>query len=364
MNKHIRNIEEYDLRNFTHEKLKHELMLKFGEIDEKKSLINFIAFVSQHILGWLIIIYFNNIIVSLATSIYMGFNLVGLFIVFHDAGHRTRSKNIKLNDFQGDIAAGLVGCGISWVLARESHRKHHLDTGKIKDPTALWLPMTVAEYSNANRISQLLYKLKMTNIFFSALEFGSFAKRNIANSLLDIFPKPKKRREFIRTVITGLSISLLEILLAYKIMGFYGLFFIYILPKFLFLSFGPILDRLNHANPEMLFYDNDNWHTDESNMQGTIRVEYHPIINYLINDMNEHSIHHYVPSIPGYNLRKARLYVEEKYPLLFNKQKFSWSYLGQIYSQCHLLESENNPTFISFQESQQILIEKDKLAIT
>ncbi|MCJ8282750.1 MAG: fatty acid desaturase, partial [Rivularia sp. ALOHA_DT_140] len=68
----------------------------------------------------------------------MGFNLVGLFIVFHDAGHRTRSKNIKLNDFQGDIAAGLVGCGISWVLARESHRKHHLDTGKIKDPTALW----------------------------------------------------------------------------------------------------------------------------------------------------------------------------------------------------------------------------------
>ena len=364
MNNYIRNIEEYDLKTFTHGKLKHELMLKFGEIDEKKSLINFIAFVSQHILGWLIIIYFNNIIVSLATSIYMGFNLVGLFIVFHDAGHRTRSKNIKLNDFQGDIAAGLVGCGISWVLARESHRKHHLDTGKIKDPTALWLPMTVAEYSNANRISQLLYKLKMTNIFFAALEFGSFAKRNIANSLLDIFPKPKKRREFIRTVITGLSISLLEILLAYKIMGFYGLFFIYILPKFLFLSFGPILDKLNHANPEMLFYDNDNWHTDESNMQGTIRVEYHPIINYLINDMNEHSIHHYVPSIPGHNLRKARLYVEEKYPLLFNKQKFSWSYLGQIYSQCHLLESENNPTFISFQESQQILIEKDKLAIT
>ena len=156
MNQYIRNIEDYDLKTFDHRTLKQDLLAKFGQIDERKSLINFLATVGQHILGWLIIIYFDNPIVSLVTAVYMGFNLVGMFMIFHDAGHRTRSKNLKLNDFEGHIAGGLTGCGISWVLARESHQKHHMDTGKLKDPTALWLPMTVEEYKNASKFSQFL----------------------------------------------------------------------------------------------------------------------------------------------------------------------------------------------------------------
>lgn len=357
MNQDICNIDRYDLKAFPHQDLRQDLIAKFGQIDEKKSLINFLAFISQHILGWLVILYFDNLIILIVTSIYMGFNLMGLYIVLHDAGHRTRSKNIKLNDLEGDIAGGLVGCGISWALARESHRKHHLDTGKLKDPTALWLPLTVDEYAEASPISRFLYKLKMTNVLFALLEFGNFIHRNLWLTFLESFPKRKVRREIIRSLIVGISITLVEISLAYKFMGFHGLFFVYIFPRFVFMNLGAILDRLNHANPEIMFYSDDDWHVDESNMQGSIRVEYHPIINYLVNDMNEHTIHHYVPSIPGHNLKVARSYVEQKYPLLLNKQPFSWQYLWQVYSKCHLLESKENYKFISFEEAESKLTE-------
>ena len=357
MNQDICNINQYDLKMFAHQALRQDLIAKFGEINESKSLINFIAFVGQHILGWLAIVYFDDIFITIIASIYMSFNLMGLYIVLHDAGHRTRSKNINLNDFEGDIAGGLVGCGISWILARESHRQHHLDTGKIDDPTALWLPMTVEEYAEASKVNRFLYKLKMTNVLFAGLEFVNFIRQNVWSILIAAWPKKKLRNEIIRSLAVGLTMTLLEVWLAVNLIGFYGLFFIYLLPRFIFVSGGAILDRMNHANPEIMFYSHDDWHTDASNMQGTIRIEYHPIINYLINDMNEHTIHHYVPSIPGHNLKAARLYVEQKYPLLLNKRPFSWQYLWDIYAQCHLVESSDNLRFTSFNAAQRQLTE-------
>ena len=46
MHQDTRNIEEYDLRNFNHRKLKREVIAKFGKIDEGKSLIKLVL---QHL---------------------------------------------------------------------------------------------------------------------------------------------------------------------------------------------------------------------------------------------------------------------------------------------------------------------------
>ena len=247
----IQNIEKYNLKTFGHRKLKQELMAQFGQINETKSLLNFFAFTIQHLLGWLIILYSPSLIITIITSIYMGFNLMGVYIVLHDAGHRTRSRYQLLNDLEGEIAGGIVGCGISWILARESHRRHHLDTGKINDPTAVWLPITIAEYQKAPKINQFFYHLKMTNPLFAFLEFFNFVRRNFIKTFIYLINNKKVKFELIRSIITGLLITIFELFLSYKLIGFYGVFFIYIFPRYIFMNMGAIFDRLNHANPEM-----------------------------------------------------------------------------------------------------------------
>lgn len=351
---YIKNIEAYDLRSFDHTGLKRELTRRFGKLDERRNLSNAGRYFAQHFLGWALIVLLDHWVASTIIATLMGLNLVGIFIVFHDAGHKTRSRRRWLNDALGDIAGGLFGFGTPWVLARESHKIHHHYAGRRDEASALWMPLTVAQYRAKSPLGRLAYRLKMTSLWFPFLEFGRFAQTLAAGWPRKRAKLLRIRPELVRSALVGLAINVGLGWGSYALMGWEGVFFLYVLPNFLSICFGAFFDRLNHANPEMRFYDADNWNRHESDMQGSIRVNYHPVVNYLINNMNNHPVHHYVSTIPGYNLKAAREYVDARYPGLFNSVEFSWGYLRTVYRACHLIESEENMRFVSFAEARTL----------
>ena len=350
----IRNIGLYDLRSFDHPTLKRELVRRFGELSEVANVWNFSRHVIQHILGWALILTFENGLARAAVVITMAFNLVGIFILQHDAGHRSRSKRRWLNDAMGDIAGGLFGFGIPWVLAREQHRLHHRLNAQLDDPTALWMPLTAAEYLALSPASRWLYRIKMSSLWCSWMEYANF--RTILPSVLPEQGLVRERlnREIWRSGVVSVAMNLGQIALAWALMGGAGVLLLYALPNFLAINIGTIIERLSHSHPEMRFYPAEHDSRDERDMQGTVCIEYPPLVAYLINNMNEATIHHYVPSVPCYRQREARAYVEAHHPGLFNKVRFSWAHLREVYAGCHLLASREDPRYISFAEAHAL----------
>ena len=342
--RYIRNVELYALQDFDHAMLKRELMQRFGRVSEWRNFGNAAVRFVIHALGWLLVALIDRWWFSGLAALFLGLNLVGIFIVFHDAGHRTLSRSRLINDAFGDLAGAVFGFGTSWILARESHKEHHRRNGHVDEVSALWKPMTREDYERASWWSRLPYALKMRQPLLSVLELGNF-KRTLGSAFTRVWASKRKRRELLRSQLLSLLINAGMVYAAYLLMGWAGVAWLYLLPNFIGISAGAFFDRLNHANPEMRFSTDETWHNNESDMRTTIRVVYPRLINFLINDMNEHSIHHYVPSIPNRNLSAARRYVDEHYPGLFNEVECSWGYLGEVVRRCQLLRSREEPVF-------------------
>lgn len=266
----------------------------------------------------------ENILWLLPLWFLHGQVLVGLFVLGHDCGHYTFSKNKKINLLIGYLSMSPLGNGLfTWKLTHDHHHAHTQKRGQEVDWSKRLL--TEEEFRKTtwqkNFVTRFGYLLPFGIFYwvgFNAIYRG-IKKREILNRELT---DQQSRSVLISNLVMILVMVVLYGVLAY-LTGFWGMFKYHGIPATVAMMTGYYLLIIQHANPDSIWYEEKSWTSTLGQLASTFDVRFPRFFEWLWLDINIHVPHHVAPNIPWYHLREARKALLKHYPELYQERKFS-----------------------------------------
>lgn len=267
-----------------------------------------------------------------AVYAYMSAAMTGLFVIGHDAGHNTFSKNQLVNDVVGTfVFAPLVYPFEPW---RIKHNTHHAHTNKLKIDTA-WQPFTPPQFDKGGPVAQLLMRAAMGPFWWLA---------SIGHWLIWHFDVSKYRTseqgkvKISLAVVAAFTAGVLVPLLVTQ--GPIGFAKWWLLPWLGFHFWMSTFTLVHHTAPHIPFRHAREWDQVKAQLGGTVHCDYPGWIELLCHDISVHVPHHLSTKIPHYNLRKAYAAIEEHWGKYINKAEFGLPLMKTVVSQCNLFDHE------------------------
>lgn len=262
----------------------------------------------------------------------------GTFVIGHEAGHGSFSRNTVLN-----TCVGLVSHAIILVPYRSwqrSHALHHKHTGHLKREEVF---RAVKPHQDV-----LAHKLIFRSPLF--LLFGwplyLLGLRNarqmhpVRNSHFtlasDLYSKPV-RASYIASLVLVTAFAVAYAAIWY-VFGF-GAFAAYVLgPYLVFAVWLTFVTYMQHVSPEVPVYDDTEW-TGLHGALATVDRNYFPF-NWLTHRIGDcHVVHHLFPTIPHYHAKEATDSIK---PLLgahyLSSQRWVIVAFWRTLVQCHFVE--------------------------
>lgn len=262
----------------------------------------------------------HNILFLIPLWFLHGQVLVGLFVLGHDCGHQSFSKNRMINKTVGHLAFSPLGNGLAnWTLTHNHHHAHTQLRGQDVD-WSKWL-MTKEEFSSSNWKKNFAGKLGYT------LPFGVFfwiwlnaILRGLRNTTMEV--------RISNLLMWSVMLSIYGGLAWYS--GLWGIFKYHGIPATIAMFTGYFLLTIQHANSETKWFNEKSWTGLRGQMESTFDVRFPRVLEWLWLDINIHIPHHVAPGIPWYNLREARLALLENHSELYQERRFTaaeWSWM-------------------------------------
>lgn len=257
-----------------------------------------------------------SLIANILFSVLGGFAIGGIFVIGHDAIHKSLVANLLLNQIIGRIT--LVIALHSSSLWELFHNQMHHGFTNIKDKDPSWSPKTLQEFQAMSRPRQWLERL-----YRSPLGAGIYYINEIWLRLL-VFPlMPEARGQWKKHlpdtifVLLNLPVQLAVVLLighavAPEKPDWLLLLLGWAIPFLTWNYLSGVSVYLHHTHPNIAWYNAENktgnfsWRIVES----TTRVEYPRLIHGLFLNIMEHTAHHLSTSIPTYNLKRSQRRLE------------------------------------------------------
>ncbi len=279
------------------------------------------------------ILYVNSWWIAIPLSFFLGTVLSGLFIVGHDAGHRSFCRSRRWNNFVGHITT-------SWVLWpfhiwRLSHNTHHRHTHHVHKEIA-WKPAPSFIYTRLAWVDRMIYRYARTWLFF----FGSiiFTATEIRDHVRGKGLSKQDHRDVLFSVLITVAAATFYASLAYITVGWYGFVMLFALPQFVFHFWLSLFTLLHHTTPDVTFMAPGEWTREKASLECSIHVIYPWWVDRLNHDISWHVPHHVCAAIPHYNLRRAYQYLKEAYPDRIAERKLTLRYLTSVLRQCNLIQ--------------------------
>ena len=234
----------------------------------------------------------------------IGTMLWSLFVIGHDAGHGSFSKNRSLNTLVGILVHGAIL--VPYRGWQRSHALHHTKTSHLqqeevfracrRDEDTLYRKV-IFRFGIFVLIGWPMYKLGIRNITTYKPITGS---HYLPQS--DLYTSSVRVSWYL-----GLA-SVIGFLAFYLGLGFvfgWGFFAKYILaPYLIYGCWLTFVTYMQHVSPEVPVYDQKDW-TRLKGALATVDRNYGPF-NWLTHNIgNLHVIHHIFPTIPHYRLQEA-----------------------------------------------------------
>ncbi len=261
--------------------------------------------------------------------------LVGLFVLGHDCGHQSFSKNRVMNKIIGHLAFSPLGNGLAnWTLTHNHHHAHTQLRGQDVD-WSKWL-LTKEEYQSSswknNFSGKLGYKLPFGVFFWIWL---NAILRGLRNSSREVRISNLLMWSVMTAIYGGLAWH----------SGFWGMLKYHAIPASIAMFTGYFLLTIQHANGETKWFNDKSWTGLRGQMESTFDVRFPRAFEWLWLDINIHIPHHVAPGIPWYNLREARLSLLEHHRELYQERKFSKEELTWMIRTPHLRHDEENAVY-------------------
>jgi len=286
-----------------------------------------------------IILSLDSIFLKTVVSIILGCVLTGIFVIGHDAGHRSFSTNKTLNETVGHLCCSLTLWPYHvWRLSHDHHHKwtHH----SIND--LAWKPLTVSEFQDLSSAKKIGYYFSRYFLFFwASMLFQFFMTEDaIKGRFFDKSDLKIVRRSIIVTAIIATFYASITVYLG----GWSGFLFLFLIPQLIYQFWLSFFTLFHHTTDESTLMSPETWDPAQAQLGHSIHVKYPDIIDWLTHDISWHVPHHVCTSIPHYNLRAAHESLKQRYPEHVNERVMSLPYVWRVVSQCHLIDqAESEP---------------------
>ncbi len=277
----------------------------------------------------------ENIFFLIPLWIFHGQVLVGLFVLGHDCGHNSFSKNKMTNLVMGHLAFSPLGNGlINWTLTHNHHHAHTQLKGQDVD-WSKWL-MTKDEYKNSKWSENFAGKLGYL------LPFGIFYWIWL-NAIRRGMNNPSTAAKKSNLIMWSIMISVYAGL-AYAA-GIWGMFKYHGIPAGIAMFTGYFLLTIQHANEKSKWFLEKSWSPVRGQLESTFDVRFPRVLEWLWLDINIHVPHHVAPGMPWYQLRKARLALLRDHPEHYQERYFGTQELTWMLKTPHLSHNEQEATY-------------------
>lgn len=315
----------------------------FATPNIKTSLIQMINTFIPFLLLWALAYESLNVSLWLAIPIAIcasGF-VIRIFIIFHDCAHLAFFKNKKWNRILGNIT-GIITL-FPYEQWKNEHAIHHatssnLDKRGIGD---VWV-MTVEEYLASSKFKKLTYRFyRNPFVLFGLGPIFLYLIKSRFNR------KGARQKERMNTYITNASILILYGLLIWTI-GWQAVLIIQLPILMIAGSLGIWLFYVQHQFEDSYYENEKDWDYVKAAVEGSSYYKLPKILQWITGSIGYHHVHHLIPRVPNYNLKKAH----EATPEL---QHVSTITLRTSLQSLHFrLYDEKSKSFISFGDLKEI----------
>ena len=246
----------------------------------------------------------------------VGFMLWAWFVVGHDCGHGTFSRNATVNAVMGRVAH--VPILVPYHAWRQSHRIHHTyhnDLGRDKT----WSPVTESHLSvwNATTWPGAIYRairyspfMLLMFPYYLLAPGGNLTYGNHYNPFNNqLFPTASDKLQCVIDLVLNSTFvgTILYLALSQDDAwaGFVAAWDWYFVPYWINTAWLSLVTYLHHTSPESRFFRGPAWSFTKG-AETTIDRNYGSLLNYLHHNIETHFVHHlFFTKIPHYHLVKA-----------------------------------------------------------
>ncbi|OFZ30152.1 MAG: hypothetical protein A2622_09905 [Bdellovibrionales bacterium RIFCSPHIGHO2_01_FULL_40_29] len=232
-----------------------------------------------------------------------------LFIIMHDSGHNSFTKNATLNTLLGHISGFFFYT--PFLMWRQLHNRHHTNQGNLDrrhHSLDIWL-LTTSEYQQAHFFKKALYRFYRNPFVFCMLgpfvlflgvfrfPFEHFHKKIVSNIL------------FLNLLIMGIFYFAYknEILLKLILVQAPTFSLSFILAIWLFYA--------QHQFEDTVWFREDSYDFEKVGLYGSSYYQTSPFVNWWTGNIGFHHVHHLDARIPMYRLPEAHLHLTQFYKI-------------------------------------------------
>ena len=264
-----------------------------------------------------------------------GTAFTGWFVIGHDAGHRSFSKNKLLEDIVGTIMfMPLVFPFEPW---RIKHNVHHAFTNKLVDDTA-WHPIMPEEMDKWNPTAAKLYKFFLgTPIKY----WASVGHQLLWHFNLNLYSEQQKPRVLVSlaAVFAFMAVGWPLIIANFGISGWVNY---WLMPWLGYHFWMSMFTVVHHTAPHIPFREGENWDAAKAQLGGTVHCDFPAWVEFLTHDISVHVPHHVSTRVPWYNLRKANESLRENWGQYMTEATFNKKLFKTIAAELHVFDKERN----------------------
>lgn len=294
------------------------------------------------------IVFIDSWWLAIPISFFLGTVLSGLFIIGHDAGHRSFCRSRRWNNFVGHMATSPV----LWPFHvwRLSHNAHHRHTHHVHKEIA-WKPAPGFIYRRLAWLDRMIYRYARTWLFF----FGSiiFTSTEIRDYVRGKGLSRQEHWESLFSIVVTFIVGVAYAAGSYWVASWYGFAMLFVLPQFVFHFWLSLFTLLHHTTPEVQFMAPGEWTREKASLECSVHVIYPWWVDLLNHDISWHVPHHVCAAIPHYNLRRAFAALKESYAERIVEHRLTFRYLLSVLRTCHVIEDfkPGKQEWIRFDES-------------
>jgi omega-6 fatty acid desaturase (delta-12 desaturase) len=269
-----------------------------------------------------------------ALAVLLGSALTGIFVVGHDAGHRSYSDQERRNNFVGHLTTSLVLWPFHvWRLSHDHHHRwtHHADH------EIAWRPLTRDEFDGLSPLKRSVYRKIRSSWFF--LASGLFQYVYVVDALKGRFFDADDADDLRFSIRLTAVVGLVYMAATIAAGGLYGFLFLFVVPQLVFQIWMSTFTLLHHTSPENLVMAEGDWSPEKAQLASSVQIFFPPVVDWLTHDIAWHVPHHVCVGIPHYRLRDAHQALRQAYPSHVTERDFSWPYLRHIIDHCHIVNS-------------------------
>jgi omega-6 fatty acid desaturase (delta-12 desaturase) len=265
-----------------------------------------------------------------------GTAFTGFFVVGHDAGHRSFSKNKLVEDIVGTLMfAPLIYPFEPW---RIKHNHHHAHTNKLVEDTA-WHPVMadeVTEWGDSTR--GRIFKFFLGTPLKLWASVGHWALWHF-----DISKFTERQRPRVYVSWAACAAFALGVLPALTVAtGWAGLVKFWLMPWLGYHFWMSTFTVIHHTAPHIPFKPAESWNAAQAQLAGTVHCDFPKWVEFLTHDISVHVPHHVNSKIPWYNLRAANDSLRANWGKYMTEASFNWRMIKNICAECHVFDPETN----------------------